>query len=210
MDEIKNPQEPATFPSKRKPDDPIPQQPLTKAPKLSSFDNNNNSNDHDTASEPLAENDKSETDVVLDKETGNGDTKLRNDVVHNDEEHAGEEEEEDDDDDDDEDDEDDEEEEDNADAEVDRKGKGVLRDDKGKGKLIVEEEDDDDDSDDDSDVDGVSDDESDFSDDPLAEVDLNNILPSRTRRRTFQPGLHIPSKPVNFAADDDDDDDSDA
>ncbi|MED6161242.1 hypothetical protein PIB30_058873 [Stylosanthes scabra] len=212
MDEIKNPQEPATFPSKRKPDDPIPQQPLIKAPKLSSFDhhnNNNNSNDHVTASEPLAENDKSETDVVLGKEAANGDTKLRNDVVDNDEEHAGEEEEDDDDDEDDEDDDDDEEEEDNAEAEVDRKGKGVLRDDKGKGKLIVEEDDDDDDgdSDDDSDVDGFSGDESDFSDDPLAEVDLNNILPSRTRRRTFQPGLHIPSKPVNFAADDDDDDD---
>jgi hypothetical protein len=75
-----------------------------------------------------------------------------------------------------------------------------LRDDKGKGKLIEEEEEDeedDDDSDDgssdsDDDSDGnVSGSDSDFSDNPLAEVDLNNILPSRTRRRTAQPGLHI-------------------
>ncbi|XP_057722924.1 uncharacterized protein LOC130936793 [Arachis stenosperma] len=210
MAKLNDPQEPATFPSKRKPDDPIPQEPLIKTPKLSTFDCNNNSINHLTDSEPLAEKEKSETDVVLDKEAGNGDTKLRNDVVDNDKEHVVDEEEYDDDDD--EDDEDD-----NVEAEVDRKGKGVLRDDKGKGKLIVEEEDDDDDdddddSDDDSDVDGISGDDSDFSDDPLAEVDLNNILPSRTRRRTFQPGLHIPSKPVDFtaAADDDDDDDSDA
>ncbi|XP_004493011.1 uncharacterized protein [Cicer arietinum] len=88
---------------------------------------------------------------------------------------------------------------------VDRKGKGIMRDDKGKGKLIEEddeeeEEDDDhsDDSDDDSDSDGnVSGSDSDFSDDPLAEVDLNNILPSRTRRRTTHPGLHIAGGPVN-------------
>ncbi|CAN8305498.1 unnamed protein product [Cochlearia groenlandica] len=56
------------------------------------------------------------------------------------------------------------------------------------GKLIEEEEDDDsEDIDDDEDVD----DESDFSDDPLAEVDLDNILSSRTRRRSSQPGLFI-------------------
>ncbi|KAL0014632.1 hypothetical protein SO802_001701 [Lithocarpus litseifolius] len=80
-------------------------------------------------------------------------------------------------------------------AVVDRKGKGIMRDDKGKGKLIEEENDDDDDEDDDdSDSDigsDVSDGESDLSDDPLAEVDLDNILPSRTRRRTVQPGIHI-------------------
>lgn len=29
------------------------------------------------------------------------------------------------------------------------------------------------------------------SDDPLAEVDLDNILPSRTRKRSIQPGVYI-------------------
>ncbi|CAN8305378.1 unnamed protein product [Cochlearia groenlandica] len=84
-----------------------------------------------------------------------------------------------------------EEEEDLSEDEIvnDRKGKGISREDKGKGKLIEEEEEDDDseDIDDDEDVD----DESDFSDDPLAEVDLDNILSSRTRRRSSQPGLFI-------------------
>ncbi|KAL4653002.1 hypothetical protein ACB092_01G270700 [Castanea dentata] len=114
---------------------------------------------------------------------------------------------EDDDDDDDDDDEeeyeDEDEDDDDGDSEngdekavVDRKGKGIMRDDKGKGKLIEEENDDDDDDEDDDDSDSdigsdVSDGESDLSDDPLAEVDLDNILPSRTRRRTVQPGIHI-------------------
>ncbi|KAF5479261.1 hypothetical protein F2P56_000097 [Juglans regia] len=73
---------------------------------------------------------------------------------------------------------------DRGEAEVDRKGKGIVRDDKGKGKLKVEEEDADDDEDDDrgSGID-ISNSESDLLDDPLAEVDLDNILPSRTRRR---------------------------
>jgi hypothetical protein len=98
---------------------------------------------------------------------------------------------------DDDDDEDDDEDE-NSDEEpvVDRKGKGIMRDDKGKGKMIEEEDEDDDDShdsdDSDDDSDGnVSGSDSDFSDDPLAEVDLDNILPSRTRRRTAQTGVHI-------------------
>ena len=92
-------------------------------------------------------------------------------------------------------DEDDDEDSENGDekAVVDRKGKGIMRADKGKGKLIEEENDDDEDDDDsDSDIGSdVSDGESDLSDDPLAEVDLDNILPSRTRRRTVQPGIHI-------------------
>ncbi|KAK7845505.1 hypothetical protein CFP56_009225, partial [Quercus suber] len=81
-------------------------------------------------------------------------------------------------------DEDDDEDSENGDekAVVDRKGKGIMRADKGKGKLIEEENDDD--EDDGSDIGSdVSDGESDLSDDPLAEVDLDNILPSRTRRR---------------------------
>nr|POF23622.1 hypothetical protein CFP56_30343 [Quercus suber] len=86
----------------------------------------------------------------------------------------------------------DEDEDDNEDSEngdeksvVDKKGKGIIRADKGKGKLIEEENDDDeDDNYSDSDISSdVSGGESDLSDDPLAEVHLDNILSSRTRRR---------------------------
>ncbi|KAG2297775.1 hypothetical protein Bca4012_008965 [Brassica carinata] len=106
-----------------------------------------------------------------------------------------------------------EEEEDLIEAEIDRKGKGISREDKGKGKLIeVDESDDSDDDDDDDDEDGDEyDDESDLSDDPLAEVDLDNILPSRTRRRSIQPGVYISNdRGVNNNQDDDSSDDSDA
>ncbi|CAI9777233.1 unnamed protein product [Fraxinus pennsylvanica] len=70
------------------------------------------------------------------------------------------------------------------------KGKGIVRDDKGKGKLIEESDHDDDDSSDDceSELSGF---DSDLADDPLAEVDLDNILPSRTQRSAIQPGFHI-------------------
>lgn len=88
--------------------------------------------------------------------------------------------------------------------EVDRKGKGILREDnKGKGKLI-QESDDDDSSDDDDDshgggggVESDGNSSSDLSEDPLAEVDLDNILPSRTRRRgtSFHPGLCLSKDP---------------
>ncbi|OWM71396.1 hypothetical protein CDL15_Pgr005583 [Punica granatum] len=82
---------------------------------------------------------------------------------------------------------------------VDVKGKGILKDDKGKGKLIVGEDDDggsdSDDSDDDdpsgSDSDVQSGSDSDWAEDPLAEVDLDNILPSRTRRKRAQSGVVI-------------------
>ncbi|KAL3731100.1 hypothetical protein ACJRO7_028037 [Eucalyptus globulus] len=104
----------------------------------------------------------------------------------------------DDDDDDDDDEDDDEEEEEDGDDEgdeVDVKGKGVMKDDKGKGKLIVEEGEEEgsgDSSSDDYGNAGVrSESDSDLSDDPLAEVDLDNILPSRTRRRTARPGVFI-------------------
>ncbi|XWS30559.1 hypothetical protein CRYUN_Cryun24cG0129100 [Craigia yunnanensis] len=115
---------------------------------------------------------------------------------------AGEEEEEEDEDDyEDDDDHDDEEEDGNV--SVDRKGKGIL----------IEEEkdsdDDDDDDDDSSDGGNESEGESDLSDDPLAEVDLDNILPSRTRRRVVQPGVYI-AKDVGNNAEGDDSDDSDA
>ncbi|GFY83208.1 hypothetical protein Acr_02g0014480 [Actinidia rufa] len=75
-------------------------------------------------------------------------------------------------------------------------------DDKGKGKMI-EESDDTSDGLDDSDGDS-----SDLSDDPLAEVDLDNILPSRTRGRVHRPGVHISDDLGNNV--DDDRDDSDA
>ncbi|XP_023645149.1 nucleolin [Capsella rubella] len=106
--------------------------------------------------------------------------------------------------------EDDEEEEEEEVEEVDRKGKGISREDKGKGKLIeVDDSDDEDDSDDDDDEGFDEDDESDFSDDPLAEVDLDNILPSRTRRRSSQPGVYISNEVCNRGGNDEDDDSSD-
>ncbi|KAK9061644.1 hypothetical protein SSX86_018826 [Deinandra increscens subsp. villosa] len=80
----------------------------------------------------------------------------------------------------------------NGGGEIDRKGKGIMKDDKGKGKMIEESEDDDDDSSDDEDGGGgESDGDDDFSDDPLAEVDLDNILPSRTRRGAAPKGVRI-------------------
>jgi hypothetical protein len=67
---------------------------------------------------------------------------------------------------------------------------------KGKGKKTA-------DSDDSGAENVVDDDDSDLSEDPLDEVNPDNILPSRTRRRTAQP--------VNYdfsAGDLDEDDDS--
>ncbi|CAK9183694.1 unnamed protein product [Ilex paraguariensis] len=93
---------------------------------------------------------------------------------------------------DDDDDEDDDDEHSNGKAKIDSKGKGILVDNKGKGKFIEE-----------SDDLSESDCDSDLSDDPLAEVDLDNILPSRTRRRAVQPGLYI-SKDLGKDVDDDD------
>ncbi|KAE8715867.1 Long chain base2 isoform 1 [Hibiscus syriacus] len=90
----------------------------------------------------------------------------------------------------------------NGSTTVDRKGKGIL---------IEEENDshDEDDDDDSSDGGTESEVESDLSDDPLAEVDLDNILPSRTRRQVVRPGVHIAKKVGNKGeADDNDDSDS--
>ncbi|KAI3748166.1 hypothetical protein L6452_11074 [Arctium lappa] len=99
------------------------------------------------------------------------------------------------------DDDDDEVEHSNGGPEIDRKGKGIMKDDKGKGKLIEESEEDDSDDDGVSESDG--DDDDDLSDDPLAEVDLDNILPSRTRRRTAPPGVRISSDKLTNDKDDD-------
>ena len=185
MAETKHQEEP-TLHAKRKPD-------LTrednednpkKTQKLEAPDTNNDS------SLPLHNNhhlESSEHDSSIHEEN---DTKLESNLLAEDDDEEEEEEE-------DYEDEDDDEDSENGDekAEVDRKGKGIMRDDKGKGKLIEEENvDDDDDEDDDSDSDSgsdVSDGDSDLSDDPLAEVDLDNILPSRTRRRTAQRGVYI-------------------
>ncbi|XWS43958.1 hypothetical protein CRYUN_Cryun15aG0003100 [Craigia yunnanensis] len=100
-----------------------------------------------------------------------------------------------------EDDDDEHDEEENGNAAVDRKGKGIL----------IEEDKDSGDDDDANSSDGGngSEGESELSDDPLAEVDLDNILPSRTRRRVMQPGLYI-AKDVGTNGDGDDSDDSDA
>lgn len=92
---------------------------------------------------------------------------------------------------------DDEDEESNGEVEIDCKGKGIMKDVKGKGKLIEE-------SDDSSNVGSESDGDSDLSDDPLAEVDLDNILPSRTRRRVVCPGLNISSDGAKDNHDDSD------
>ncbi|KAH7415785.1 hypothetical protein KP509_14G060600 [Ceratopteris richardii] len=79
----------------------------------------------------------------------------------------------------------------------DVKGKGILVVDKGKGKAIAE--------DDNAPV-SDEDDPGYLSEDLLEEVDLNNILPTRTRRRSTTHQYDF----VNQGSDDDDDDDSDA
>jgi hypothetical protein len=100
-----------------------------------------------------------------------------------------------------------------GDYEDEENGEEVLVDRKGKGKgILIEEVEDDDSSDDDGDesseLDGGDDSEEAEEDDPLAEVDLDNILPSRTRRKAVHPGVYIAND--NHVNDDDDDDDSDA
>ncbi|KAJ6420865.1 hypothetical protein OIU84_028275 [Salix udensis] len=104
------------------------------------------------------------------------------------------------------------EEEEDGDNEVDdyedeeENGEEVVVDRKGKGILIEEDEEDDSGDDDDSSgLDGGDDSEEAEEDDPLAEVDLDNILPSRTRRKAVHPGAYI----ANDNHVDDDDDDSD-
>ncbi|KAK1440967.1 hypothetical protein QVD17_06802 [Tagetes erecta] len=92
-------------------------------------------------------------------------------------------------------------------GEIDLKGKGIMKDDKGKGKMIEEEDDDDSSDDDESDSDGDLDDDDDLSDDPLTEVDLDNILPSRTRRRTAASGVRISGDENNNNNNNNDDDD---
>lgn len=85
---------------------------------------------------------------------------------------------------------------------VDIKGKGIMVVDKGKGKAKVE-----DDATAGSDGEHDEDDAGYLSEDPLDEVDLNNILPTRTRRHSSSTHYDF----VDMGDDgDDDDDDSDA
>ncbi|KAK4853304.1 hypothetical protein QYF36_006894 [Acer negundo] len=97
---------------------------------------------------------------------------------------------------------DDESDDDNVDSngestELDRKGKGIL----------VEKGEDESDDDDSSDRGSQSDGDSDLSDDPFPVIDLDNILPSGTRRKVIQPWNYIAN---NLGERDDDDSDSDA
>ncbi|KAL5215674.1 hypothetical protein ABZP36_007075 [Zizania latifolia] len=102
-------------------------------------------------------------------------------------------------------------------AAVEAKARAAV---KGKGKMVVEEEEDggdekssNDEDDDEDEVEGGErrdgDDSDDgFCEDPLTEVDLNSILPSRTRRRAPpQPGAYLVR--LEEAAEDDEDADED-
>ncbi|MBA0675600.1 hypothetical protein Goari_017136 [Gossypium aridum] len=192
MAETKNPHEPALT-SKRKPDltshDHDQQTLPHKSPKLQTPDETIQTNEQKHALDPSADKDSS----VPESRPQDEDPGI----------HSEEEDEDDDYEDDDDDDDDDAEQEENGSTTVDRKGKGIL----------IEEEndsdDEDDDEDDSSDGENESEGESDLSDDPLAEVDLDNILPSRTRRRSVHPGLHI-AKDVRNKGEADDGDDSDS
>ncbi|KAK8607340.1 hypothetical protein V6N13_053081 [Hibiscus sabdariffa] len=188
MAETKSPHEPA-LPAKRKSDltsqDHDPQQNLPlKSPKLQTPDEAILPTDDDHAAHP----------------SGNSASSVPEPTPENEDPGVDSEDGEEDGDDDYED--DDEEEEENGSAPVDRKGKGIL----------IEEEngsDDEDDDDDSTDGGNESEGESDLSDDPLAEVDLDNILPSRTRRRVVRPGVHI-AKEFGNKGEADDGDDSDS
>lgn len=170
MAELNSNEEPNVLPSKRK----LPSQTLD-------IDNTND----DDVKKLRPENNTTSAAAVEEKTvTENGDDEDEEEDYEAEDEIDSEDDGEDDDDDD---------EHSNGAIEIDRKGKGIMKDDKGKGKMI-EESDDDSDSDSDDDLnesDGEDDD--DLSDDPLAEVDLDNILPSRTRGRTVSSGLRISS-----------------
>ncbi|KAI4350454.1 hypothetical protein L6164_004909 [Bauhinia variegata] len=211
MAETQNSEE-STYHMKRKPDlnGEDSEEHSKKAPKLETFENNSLASEDKIEECEATPKSKNNLEVpnsncssvtekkiegieseVFAREAGNEDDGDDDEVDNDDEDDNGDEDE-------------------DEDVDVDRKGKGIVRDDKGKGKLIEEEDEDEDDSgDDDSNDDGVvSDGDSDLSDDPLAEVDLNNILPSRTRRRTINTGVYIANDLPND--EDDDSDDSDA
>ncbi|ESQ35542.1 hypothetical protein EUTSA_v10008746mg [Eutrema salsugineum] len=217
MADVENQQE-SSFPVKRKPDLYCQDQDnvANKSQKLNPSSNSADSESKDgeangsgveNLNSPTEEKIKTESSISLEKAAASVSEKDENDLGAEEEQESGEEEEDEEEDDDEE--EEEEEEEDLIKASIDRKGKGISREDKGKGKLIeVEESDDSDDDEDDEDGDEY--DESDLSDDPLAEVDLDNILPSRTRRRSIQPGVYISNDRGGNNEDGDSSDDSDA
>lgn len=95
----------------------------------------------------------------------------------------------------------------NREVVVDRKGKGILIEEDDEEDVVDSDDSDDDDDSSDGEI-VVSDFDTDLSDDPLAEVDMNNILPSRTRGRKIHPGEYVGNDlPTN--EEDDDSDDSD-
>ncbi|KAK8479427.1 hypothetical protein V6N13_044224 [Hibiscus sabdariffa] len=192
MAETKSRQEPA-LPAKRKSDltsqDHDPHRNLPhKSPKLQTQDETIQPSEEDYALHPSGNNDSSVSDPRPENQDPGVD--------------SGEGEEDEDDDYEDDDDEEEEEEE-NGSTPVDRKGKGILIEEENDSD---DEEDDDDDS---SDGGNESEGESDLSDDPLAEVDLDNILPLRTRRRVVRPGVHI-AKEVGNKGEADDNGDTDS
>ncbi|CAL9014887.1 unnamed protein product [Prunus brigantina] len=196
MAETKNLGEP-TFPVKRKPDLSCEDQAdyPKKTHKLEVSDISSSLAEGKTQDPEIFDQNSSVAEEKNDKFEANADPEDEEDFVEDEEDFVED------------DDEDEDGEKSNGKAEVDRKGKGIMRDDKGKGKLIEE---DDDDSDDDS-SDGGSefeDGDSDLSDDPLAEVDMDNILPSRTRRRQVQPGVYMANDIGNDEEDDSDDSDA--
>ncbi|KAF5752288.1 nucleolin [Tripterygium wilfordii] len=191
MVETKSTDETPSLPSKRKPEFPVEDQedhPNKKNPKLEK-PVDRDSLEEISPNQTLVSSDNNKLEREEDDEEG---------------EYEVEEEDEDDGDGEGDEDEDEDEAELNGDTEVDRKGKGIMKEDKGKGKAVAEEDSSDDE--DSSDGGGESGD-SDLSDDSLAEVDFDNILPSRTRRKSVQPGVYIAN---DRGADDDDSNDSDA
>ncbi|KAG9446255.1 hypothetical protein H6P81_012383 [Aristolochia fimbriata] len=70
------------------------------------------------------------------------------------------------------------------------KGKAVVVENKGKGKLLVTDTDSNSSSGGEECLEEDGEDNESL-DDPLAEVDLSNILPSRTRRRVADPGAYL-------------------
>ncbi|CAK7328383.1 unnamed protein product [Dovyalis caffra] len=169
-----------TLPTKRKPDDdPIPE-------------NNQEQDNHSNKSQKL-ESPTNNPPIIQEKNTDNAQTlepSMDNQNGTEDEE---------------------EEEEDGDYEDEEENGEEVVVDRKGKGILIEEDEDDSDDdgsSGDGSELEGGDDSEEAEEDDPLAEVDLDNILPSRTRRKVVHPGVYIAND--NLANEDDNSDDSDA
>lgn len=176
-----------TLPSKRKLDDPIneskqeEQNHSNKSQKLQSPAEEENNKDSQTLEAPLAVNQNDAVEAQEDEDEDDDDVDYENEAENGDEAVV-----------------------------VDRKGKGIMIEESNDSD---DSDDDDDDSSDGSETDGGDsdnevDEEDEEEENPLAEVDLENILSSRTRRRVVRPGVYIAND--NLANKDDDSDDSDA